>query len=155
MRCEEDIPYQSIHLWSGGREKAGGLSRLSLMRLFAYLFVLLVPMLREIYAHVEAVDLSELMRLVGFIYGNLFPQYNKIDQVSCILELRYYLIEWYRWGPTSTTQTSAPVLTLIQSSWSALRGSGSSLEDQGTLVKPISTCLRSIQRLGGSDYWAG
>ena len=37
--------------------------------------VLFVPMLREIYAHVKAVDLRELMHSVGFIYGNIFPQY--------------------------------------------------------------------------------
>ena len=48
-------------------EKAGGLSRLSLSPLFVFLFVMHVPMIREIYAHVEAVYLRELMRSVGFI----------------------------------------------------------------------------------------
>ena len=55
------------HLWSGGRGKAGGLSRLSLSPLFVLLFVKHILMLREIYAYIEAVNLRELMHLVGLI----------------------------------------------------------------------------------------
>ena len=75
VRCEEDTLYHCDHLWSGGRAKAGGLSRLPLLPLFVFLFVMRAPMLREIYAHVKAIDSSELIRSIGFIYGNIFPQY--------------------------------------------------------------------------------